>query len=143
MAARTPLSGEWIGMESMPNSISKIKTLERYCEKPLAELFSKYPEAAIMAALAEIGGRRGASGSATLCLTVPVLPKIPQQILYWQAEPEDGFAAQVKILFDRTALDFLDLESLVFSSERMADRWSRAPDLKMAMGMTSNKGPGA
>jgi hypothetical protein len=28
----------------------------------------------------------------------------------------------VKVLFDRRVLDFLDLESLVFSAERLADR---------------------
>ena len=124
MASALPLSGEWIGMESMPNSISKIKTLERYCEKPLAALFSKMPSETIIAALEKIDGFRSPSDSASLAITVAVLPKIPQQVLFWAAEPEDGFAAQVKILYDRTALAFLDLESLVFSSERMADRWA-------------------
>lgn len=124
MACCTPLSGEWTGMESMPNSISKIKTLERYCELPLAELFSKRTAASIMEAMVGIGGSIAISDSASLAITVDVLPKIPQQILLWGAEPEDGFEAHVKILFDRTALNYLDLESLVFSSERMVDRWA-------------------
>ncbi len=34
---------------------------------------------------------------------------------------EDGFEARVKILFDQNVMDFLDLESLVFAAERMAD----------------------
>ncbi|HFB84138.1 MAG TPA: DUF3786 domain-containing protein, partial [Thermodesulfatator sp.] len=34
----------------------------------------------------------------------------------------EGFSAQVKILFDQVALDYLDLESLVFLAERAAER---------------------
>ena len=124
MASSLPLSNEWIGMESMPNAISKIKTLERYCERPLAELFSKTPPASISAAMARIGGNRVVSEAASLVITVAVLPEIPQQLLFWAAAPKDGFAAQVKILFDRSALARLDLESLVFAAERMADRWA-------------------
>ncbi|MCI5159325.1 MAG: DUF3786 domain-containing protein, partial [Candidatus Electrothrix sp. AUS1_2] len=37
-------------------------------------------------------------------------------------DEEDGFDARVKILFDQHVMDFLDLESLVFAAERMADR---------------------
>ena len=31
---------EWNGMESMPNSTAKVRTLSTYCEAPLARLFS-------------------------------------------------------------------------------------------------------
>ena len=113
----------WIGMESLPNSISKIKTLNIYCEERLAQLFTKMTPAAINELCSKIGGRvpEQADTSAQV-FDIPVLPMLPQRILYWQAEPEDGFAAQVKILYDQNVMDFLDLESLVFSSERMADR---------------------
>ena len=47
---------------------------------------------------------------------------IPQYLLFWEKEPEDGFEAKTKVLFDHHVLDFLDLESLVFSAERMAER---------------------
>ena len=60
--------------------------------------------------------------SATSSLIVPVLPMIPQYLLFWEKEPEDGFEAKTKVLFDHHVLDFLDLESLVFSAERMAER---------------------
>jgi hypothetical protein len=64
------------------------------------------------------------SPSATVGCIIPVLPRIPQYLLYWEAEPEDGFPDKVKILFDRQVLHFLDLESLVFSAERLADRFA-------------------
>ena len=75
-----------------------------------------------MAACHRLGGVAHPAPSATLGCIIPVLPRIPQFLVYWEAEPDDGFPAKVKILFDRQVLHFLDLESLIFSSERLADR---------------------
>ena len=113
---------DWIGLETLPNSISKVRTLATYCENRLAELFRHLPVAAITSACNQLGGVAYPTPSATLGCIIPVLPKIPQYLVYWAEEPEDGFPAKVKVLFDRQVMDFLDLESLIFSSERLADR---------------------
>lgn len=113
---------DWIGLETLPNSISKVRTLATYCENRLAELFTPLPGETIMAACHQLGGVAHPAPSATLGCIIPVLPRIPQYLVYWEAEPEDGFPAKVKILFDRQVSDFLDLESLIFSAERLADR---------------------
>ncbi len=118
--ARRP-DGTWIGMESLPNSISKIRTLAAYCEERLAELFSGRADQ--LAEFCAVLGATPAKQSADAAIIIPVLPNVPLQLLFWEAEPEDGFAAKVKILFDHHVLDFLDLESLVFAAERMADRF--------------------
>ena len=117
--------GTWIGMESLPNSISKIKTLATYCEKKVAELLSgKQAEL-----LGELGvGLDGYEGpaelgtTATSSLVVPVLPMVPQYLLFWEKDADLGIDAKVKVLFDHGVMDFLDLESLVFSAERLAER---------------------
>jgi len=113
---------DWIGLETLPNSISKVRTLATYCENRLAELFAHLPSETIISACNRLGGVAHPVPSATLGCIIPVLPKIPQYLVYWEAEPEDGFPAKVKILFDRQVLNFLDLESLIFSAERMAER---------------------
>jgi len=113
---------DWIGLETLPNSISKVRTLATYCEKRLAELFTRLPVETISSACNRLGGVAHPAPSATLGCIIPVLPKIPQYLVYWAEEPEDGFSAKVKILFDRQVLNFLDLESLIFSAERLADR---------------------
>ncbi|MEW6428553.1 MAG: DUF3786 domain-containing protein [Thermodesulfobacteriota bacterium] len=118
-----PPAGDWIGMESMPNSISKVKTLETYCENRLADLLDGAARERITAAAGRAGGSLLAGGSTDLSLLVPVLPMLPLAVHFWKSEPEDGFAARVKILFDRTATGFLDIESLVFCAERMAERF--------------------
>ncbi|MBU0665711.1 MAG: DUF3786 domain-containing protein [Proteobacteria bacterium] len=114
--------GEWIGMESMPNSISKVRTLATYCEDRLAELFAGKTKADSLSLAERVGGKEGPGSSAFFEVIIPVLPMIPLYVLFWGAEPEDGFPAKVKVLFDHHVLDFLDLESLVFTAERMADR---------------------
>jgi hypothetical protein len=117
-----PPTNDWIGMESLPNSISKIKTLATYCERRLANLFTDLPTDQVWSALKSVDGTTAPNHSASLGAIVQVLPMIPQCVLYWESAPEDNFAAQVKVLFDRHVLSYLDLESLVFSSERLADR---------------------
>ncbi len=115
-------TGDWIGMESMPNSISKIKTLTTYCEERLAELFAGKTKAALQQLTNKVGGLEGPGSSASFEVIIPALPMIPLYVLFWEEDLEDGFPAKVKVLFDQYVLDFLDLESLVFTAERMADR---------------------
>lgn len=114
--------GTWVGMESLPNSISKIRTLATYCELRLAQRFSGRAQK-----LSELAGKVGGvpgpkDQSGDVGMIISVLPHVPLYLLFWDEDREDGFAAKVKVLFDHNVMDFLDLESLVFASERMADR---------------------
>lgn len=114
--------GRWVGMESLPNSISKVRTLATYCEQRLSARFSGRPQR-LEKLCRLIDGTEEATGqSADVGMVVPVLPYVPLYVLFWDEEPEEGFEAKVKVLFDHHVMDFLDLESLVFAAERMADR---------------------
>lgn len=117
-----PPSGQWLGLESLPNSLSKVRTLATYCEAPLARLFSGRAPEQLISGAAAAGGTLIANPAASLTFIFPVLPRLPQQVIFWAEEPEEGFAARVKILFDQRVLDYLDIESLVFSGERLAER---------------------
>ena len=114
------LSGRWTGLESFPNSISKVVTLKRYVEERLAEAFGSRPEK-LERRCRDVGGRRVEPCHADVCMQIPVLPRVPVQIHFWDQDEEDGFPAKVKVLFDENALDFLDIESLIFAAERMAE----------------------
>ncbi|MEW6220274.1 MAG: DUF3786 domain-containing protein, partial [Thermodesulfobacteriota bacterium] len=113
---------DWVGMESLPSSISKIKTLRTYGEERLAELFASLAAERLVVLAQALDGRPQDDPTATAAMIIPVLPRLPLLVLYWAPEPEEGFAARVKILFDRRVLEVLDLESLVFAAERLADR---------------------
>jgi len=112
----------WVGLESLPNSISKVRTLAAYCEQPLARRFKGCGNR-----LADVCGRLGPrpapeDASADFGAVIPVLPHVPLCLLFWDEAPEEGFDSRVKVLVDERVLDFLDLESLVFAAERMAER---------------------
>ena len=115
--------GDWIGMESLPNSLSKTRTLKIYCEDRIADFFSRFDASHLGEIAAGFDGiiPDNQQTSASIAVIIPVLPLVPQLLLYWEAEPEDGFDAAAKILFDAGVLDFLDIESLVFSAERLTD----------------------
>lgn len=118
----TAPSENWIGMESLPNSISKIRTLATYCEHKLADKFSG--RASRLGELClQVGGRHGAGEqNGDVGMVIPVLPFVPLYLIFWDEDTEDGFPAKVKILFDENVMNFLDLESLVFAAEKMAER---------------------
>ena len=114
----------WLGMESLPNSISKVRTLRVYCEERLASCFAGRTEEMIRTA-PELGAvlDENPEQSCSAAFFLSVLPRLPMYVLFWDEEKEDNFPAKVKVLFDEKVMDFLDIESLVFACERMAERW--------------------
>ena len=117
-----PLSGNWVPMESLPGSLAKRKAFVAGCEEKIAALATGRP-AALRQALAELEGDFAVpDNNAEVAAIFSPLPRVPFQLLFWDADLEDGFPAQVKVLFDETVLDYLDIESLVFLGEKCAER---------------------
>lgn len=114
-------TGTWITYQSLPNSVSKTKTLKRL-EGELAEHFAGRQKG-LEAAAKSLGGEPvEVSGDADLQLAFQPLPKVPVLLLFWETDPEEDFPAQVHFLFDGNVSDYLDLESLLFLVEQLADR---------------------
>ncbi len=118
---KRPLTGDFVGLESFPHSISKVKTLKIYAEDPLADLFSQV-EKSLDKALEgfRVTERETYKGGFSFC--VNVLPKVTLKVVYWEGSEEEGLSPECKVLFDRNILDYLDLECLVFCVERFAER---------------------
>lgn len=70
-----------------------------------------------------IGGtdQSGDYDSADLAMKFQVLSRVPVMLVFWDAEPEDGFGTDIKLLFDETITRHLDIESIMFLSERLKD----------------------
>jgi hypothetical protein len=115
-------TGEWVPMESLPGSLAKRKAFVSGCEEKIAAAYTGKPEKLkeslkiIKADFPEL------ESNAEVAAVFYPLPKIPFQLLFWDADLDDGFPAQVKVLFDETVLDYLDIESLVFLGEKCAER---------------------
>ncbi len=113
-------AGNWKGLVEFPNTVSKIKSMKSHVEEPLKEAFKGKIEQ-LRAAAASVGGRDMTRevGSADAALYFQVLPMVPVMLMFWDAEPEDGFEAKTRLLFDETITDHLDIESIMFLSERL------------------------
>jgi hypothetical protein len=115
-------SGTWVGMESLPNSVSKIKTLRGHCENRLAARFgaSLHQLPAIILGL----GDEIKMEQADFAVDFQILPKLSIRVLWWAEDPAEGFDSRVKFLFHSNVLQVLDLESLLFACEQLTERLS-------------------
>ncbi|MEA3347640.1 MAG: DUF3786 domain-containing protein [Pseudomonadota bacterium] len=121
-AGGRPLTGNWVPMESLPGSLAKRKVFVSGCEEKIAAVYSGRPEQLLKSLKVLKADFPELESNAEVAAVFYPLPMIPFQLLFWDADLEDGFPAQVKILFDETVLDYLDIESLVFLGEKCAER---------------------
>ena len=116
-----PVAGRWIAYNSLPNSVSKSKTLARL-EKKLAEHFAGQA-ARLKQRINELGGEMVAvAEDADVQAVFWPLPKVPLLLSFWDAEAEEGFAPQAHWLFDASVTGYLDLEAMLFLVEHMMER---------------------
>ncbi len=113
-------TGTWKGLVEFPNTVSKIKTMKKYVETPLIERFSGKSKE-LLTAGTRIGGKTVADDSITadVALRFDPLPRVPVMLLFWDEEPDEGYSAEIKLLFDETIVEHLDIESIMFLSERI------------------------
>ncbi|MCP4368827.1 MAG: DUF3786 domain-containing protein [Deltaproteobacteria bacterium] len=113
-------TGKWKGFIEFPNTVSKIKSMKEHVEQPLIERF-KGKSDELLAAAKQLGGddMTDEIPSADLALLFKPLPRIPMMLMFWDEDLDDKFEAEVKLLFDESILDHLDIESIMFLSERL------------------------
>nr|NJM01384.1 DUF3786 domain-containing protein [Desulfobacula sp.] len=111
-------TGKMKSLKEFPNTVSKIVTLRERVETPLKNTFSEDP-AALFAACKKIRGIdvQNQYPSCDLAFQFHAFPKVPVVLLFWKAA--DGFEADVKLLFDETILQHLDIEAILFLSEHL------------------------
>ena len=113
-------TGKWTGFQELPNTVSKIKSMRDHVEKPLVECFSgrikELKEISKQNGAADVSDTFGSSGTA---LRFDPLPRLPVLLLFWDADEE--FDAECRLLFDETVTEHLDIESILFLSERLKD----------------------
>ncbi len=115
-------AGKWKGLVEFPNTVSKMKSMTNHVEIPMIQKFSGHPDKLVTAAL-DIGGCDISDeiDSAEVALHFTPLPRVPVRIMLWDAVKEDNIEAEVKFQFDETITDHLDIESIMFLSERLKE----------------------
>jgi hypothetical protein len=113
-------TGKWKGLVEFPNTVSKVKSMIEQVETPLIQRF-RGKTAGLQEAAAAIGGQectdhRESSG---LNFYFQPLPRVPVTLMFWDEDPQEGFEPMAKLLFDETVTEHLDIESILFLSERL------------------------
>ena len=115
-------SKEWITFSSVPASHAKDKAWAGHVEDVIAKHFTGNV-AALKAACERFGGLPSAfSGSHDAAYEFRFFPHYPALLLFYDAVAEENFPAQCKLLLDRTAPRYLDIESIVVLGEEFAGR---------------------
>ena len=117
--SRTP-EGKWKGLEGIPNTVSKVKSMRDGVEAPLVERFRGRSQELLSAGIG-LGGLdvKEQHPAADVALLFRALPKVPVLLLFWDEDESEPFDARVKMLFDETIVEHLDIESMIFLSERL------------------------
>jgi hypothetical protein len=113
-------SGKMKSFKEFPNTVSKTVSMKRHIEIPLANAFSsRLGELEKMCK--RLGGKdvRIQYDSSDIAFQFAVFPKVPVVLLFW--DKKDEFEADVKLLFDETVVQHLDIESIMFLSEHLCN----------------------
>jgi hypothetical protein len=101
----------YIPFESIPRMIGGLHAQSRLMNTPLERYFGndyvKFSEAAL-----KLGGLQDKPQVGKHLWRFDVLPKIPVQLVFYEAD--DDFPAEIQIMLDRTAIQFLEFECLAF-----------------------------
>ncbi len=113
-------TGVMKSFKEFPNTVSKIVSMDSSVEKPLKEKFTSRMEE-LESACKKAGGKNKKNDyeSPDLAYHFQAFPRVPVTLLFWDSE--EGFEADVKLLFDKTATDHLDIEAIMFLSEHLCN----------------------
>ncbi|MFH2058724.1 MAG: DUF3786 domain-containing protein [Pseudomonadota bacterium] len=111
-------SGKMRSFKEFPNTTSKIVSMIDQVEQPLIKAFSNKKEK-LLTACEQSGGINVTQRyeACDLAYLFSAFPKVPVTLLFWNAE--DGFDAQIKLMFDDTIVQHLDIEAIMFLSEHL------------------------
>jgi hypothetical protein len=115
-------SEEWITFGSVPASHAKDKAWASHVEDVIAKHFTGNVDA-LKAACERMGGfAADAQGNHDAAYAFRFFPHYPALLLFYDAVPGEDFPAQCRLLLDKTAPRYLDIESIVVLGEEFAGR---------------------
>jgi hypothetical protein len=115
-------AGEWITFGSVPASHAKDKAWASHVEEVIAIHFSGNV-AGLKDTCRKSGGKEAAMpGNHDAAFEFRFFPHYPALLLFSDAVPDENFPAQCRLLLDKTAPRYLDIESIVVLGEEFAGR---------------------
>lgn len=120
----TRLTGEWLPFRDLRHASPFAAAFQRGIILPLARTFSGRGELLPGAVEKLRGVRLSASG-----FQLPAFACIPMRLNFWDGDEE--FEAQANLLFDRSAVDFIHVESIVTIAMEGVRQLADAAGLRM------------
>ena len=117
-----PPAGEWITFSSIPASHAKDKAWAGHVEEVIANHFAGNSGGLKNACAAMGGSAAEMPGNHDAAFTFRFFPHYPALLLFYDAVHDEDFPAQCKLLLDKTAPQYLDIESIVVLGEEFAGR---------------------
>jgi len=107
--AGLPVSGDWVSFMELKGSKARYPLFEQRCEKPCQRLADADPD--LFENIVSLFGRPVENRhSSHVSVVLNPLPRLPILIRYWK--PEDGLKSNLSFLFDSTAAENLNVESI-------------------------------
>lgn len=119
---RSKLSGRWVSFAELKGGMVKAQSFARDCEDPLRRIIDRHADH-FFDILSVLSGKPVEGQPADYAWIIYPLPKVPFLILY--RRPDEDFDSTLKILFDATADEYLDVESLIFLGEGLVEMFKR------------------
>jgi hypothetical protein len=105
------LSDNWVAFRDLKDGMIRSEGFHGACEIALSKIF-EHNESGVISKLNGLDAERVGGFSADLSFIVYVLPNIPFLILLWKGD--EDFGPDCKILLDSSAVEFLDIEALLY-----------------------------
>jgi hypothetical protein len=105
-----PATGNWVSLRELVDGQERYPLFQKRCEAAMQGVADTYPD--LFRDMVQLfDGRKVARQFASdISIILDPLPRVPIMVCYWQ--PEDGMASNLKVFFDKTADQNLDIGSL-------------------------------
>jgi hypothetical protein len=113
----SPLSDKWVGYKDIPGGLLYSGVFARRVTEPLARKFGHSAKQFQEVGIAS-GGIPAGVGDASF--TLPALPRIPLQYVFWEGDEE--FPPSAQLLFNASVDHYLPLEDMVVLGQMATGR---------------------
>lgn len=106
----TPPSGNWVSLRELADGQARYPLFQKRCEAAMQRVADIYPD--LFNDMVHLFNARQVARqfASDISVVLAPLPRVPLMICYWR--PEDGMASNLKVFFDATADQNLDIGSL-------------------------------
>jgi hypothetical protein len=105
-----PLSGRWVPFRELLGARERAALFAQGAVKPLQRIADAYPDLFRDLAMIFKGKPVPSDLKPDLALVLPLLPKLPLMLCYWQ--PDEGMESELRLLFDETAVENSGIETI-------------------------------